>query len=117
MKLVQPKHFSIRPQNLDGRPIARKRTLRVEITPLTMLCVVMVVGAIWMLERLIPVSLVLIAALMMFGTLNPAVQWLERRKVGRGAERAFGKEGRRHGQADPAACAGEQGVAALQSLQ
>ncbi|MBC7513797.1 MAG: AI-2E family transporter [Herminiimonas sp.] len=85
MKLVQPKHFSIRPQNLDAQPIARKRTLRVEITPLTMLCAVMVVGAIWMLERLVPVILVLIAALMMVGTLNPAVQWLERRRVGRNA--------------------------------
>lgn len=85
MKLVQPKQFSIRPQSLDVQPAARTRTLRVEITPFTMLCAVMVVGAIWMLERLIPVILVLIAALMMVGTLNPAVQWLERRKMGRNA--------------------------------
>ena len=85
MKLVQPKHFSIRPQDLDEQPTVRKRTLRVEITPFTMLCAVMVAGAIWALERLVPVILVLIAALMMVGTLNPAVQWLERRKISRNA--------------------------------
>ena len=85
MKLVQPKHFSLRPQDRDAPPAVRKRTLRIEITPFTMLCAVMVAGAIWLLDRLVPAILVLIAALMMVGTLNPAVQWLERRKVSRNA--------------------------------
>ncbi len=85
MKLVQPKHFSIRPHNPAIDPSARRRTLRIEITPFTMLCAALFAGAIWALERLVPVILVLIAALMMVGTLNPAVQWLHRRKVSRNA--------------------------------
>ena len=85
MKLVQPKHFTIRPLDPVTPRNLRKRTLRVEITPVTMLFAVLVAGAIWTLERLVPVILVLIAALMMVGTLNPAVQWVERRKISRNA--------------------------------
>ena len=61
------------------------RTIRVEITAVTMIFAVLLAGAIWALGRLVPVILVLIAALMMVGTLNPAVQWLERRGLSRGA--------------------------------
>ena len=85
MKLVQPKHFSIGPSNPVTQPAPRRRTLHVEITPFTMISAVLVAGAIWTLGRLVPVLLVLIAALMMVGTLNPAVQWLERRNISRNA--------------------------------
>jgi predicted PurR-regulated permease PerM len=61
-----------------------KRTVRVEITAFTMIFAVLIAGAIWALGRLVPVILVLIAALMIVGTLNPAVQWLERRRLSRG---------------------------------
>lgn len=66
-------------------PARVKRTLRIEITAFTMIFAVLLTGAVWALGRLVPVILVLIAALMIVGTFNPAVQWLERRGCSRGA--------------------------------
>jgi predicted PurR-regulated permease PerM len=63
----------------------QKRIWRVEITPLTVALAVLVVGSAWLLIQLSPVLLVLIAALMIVGTLNPAVEWLETRGIRRGA--------------------------------
>lgn len=62
----------------------RRPTLRVEITPLTMIIALCFAGMIWTLGQLVSVILVLIAALMIVGTVNPAVQWLERHRVGHG---------------------------------
>ena len=45
---------------------------------------VFVVASLWLLIRLWPVLLVLVVALIVAGTLNPAVRWLEQRRVGRG---------------------------------
>jgi predicted PurR-regulated permease PerM len=64
--------------------VAQKPTLRVEITPFTMVFAICLAGVIWMLGQLVPVILVLVAALMIVGTVNPAVQWLEARKIKRG---------------------------------
>jgi len=85
MQYPDPRHA--RPSMIDDEvpTAAPKRTLRVEITPLTMIFAVMIAGAIWALGKLVPVILVLIAALMMVGTLNPAVKWLERRGLSRAA--------------------------------
>jgi len=63
----------------------QKRVLRVEITPLTVAVVVLIAGSAWLLIHLLPVLLVLVAALMIVGTLNPAVEWLEARGIRRGA--------------------------------
>jgi len=62
----------------------QKPTLRVEITPFTMIFAVCLAAVVWMLGQLVPVILVLIAALMVVGTMNPAVQWLEAHRIGRG---------------------------------
>jgi len=62
----------------------RKRVLRVEIAPVTILIAVLAMAGIWLLVQLLPVMMVLIAALMIVGTLNPAVEWLEERKIRRG---------------------------------
>jgi predicted PurR-regulated permease PerM len=61
----------------------RKRTLRVEIAPSTIVTIVLIAVGVALLTQLVPVILVLITGLMLVGTLSPAVEWLERRKVGR----------------------------------
>ena len=45
---------------------------------------VLVVAGLWVMTRLLPVVLVLVAALIIVGTLSPAVQWLEERRLRRG---------------------------------
>ena len=65
------------------RPPVRKRTLRIEIAPSTIVTVVAIALATALLTQLVPVILVLITGLMLVGTLSPAVEWLERHKVNR----------------------------------
>jgi putative heme transporter len=62
-----------------------KRVIRFELAPLTILTLVLVLAGLWLLFKLLPVLLVLIAAFFMVGTLNPAVHRLERK----GAKRGF----------------------------
>jgi predicted PurR-regulated permease PerM len=61
-------------------------TRRVEITPKSILFVALGVGACWVIIRLFPVLLVVVAALFLVGTLSPVVEALERR----GLTRAWG---------------------------
>jgi predicted PurR-regulated permease PerM len=61
----------------------RKRTLRIEIAPSTIVTIVSIAVGIALLTQLVPVILVLVTGLMLVGTLSPAVEWLERHKVGR----------------------------------
>jgi predicted PurR-regulated permease PerM len=62
---------------------ARRRTLRIEIAPSTIVTILMIAVALALLTQLVPVILVLVTGLMLVGTLSPAVEWLERHKVGR----------------------------------
>ncbi|MFL6660376.1 MAG: AI-2E family transporter [Massilia sp.] len=66
---------------LPARP--RKRTLRVEIAQSTLVTIVLMVLGLALFAKLVPVLFVLVAAMMLVGTLAPAVSWLERRKVPR----------------------------------
>src|ERR1035441_2198935 len=59
------------------------RVVRFELAPSTMITLVGIIAGLWLLFKLLPVFLVLIAAFFVVGTLNPAVQWLERKGVGR----------------------------------
>ena len=65
-------------------PSEAHRTVRFELAPRTMVTVGLGLLGIWLLGRLVPVLLVLVAALMIVGSLNPVVAALERRKFGRG---------------------------------
>ncbi len=56
---------------------------RIEVAPSTLAAIALMVASIVLLINLVPVILTLIAALMLVGTLNPAVEWLEQRKVHR----------------------------------
>jgi predicted PurR-regulated permease PerM len=64
-------------------PPVRRRTVRIEIAPSTIVTIVSIALAVALLTQLVPVILVLITGLMLVGTLSPAVEWLERHKTGR----------------------------------
>lgn len=63
--------------------VRKKRALRVEIAPRTLYMIVALVVGLALLTQLVPVILVLVVALMLVGTLNPAVEGLEKRKIKR----------------------------------
>ena len=65
-------------------PVSGRRALRIEIAPTTLLIGVAMMAGVWLLVQLWPVLLLLIASLMIVGSLNPAVDWLERRRYRRG---------------------------------
>ncbi|MSU71018.1 MAG: AI-2E family transporter [Opitutus sp.] len=58
---------------------ASRRIVRFELAPRTIFAIALVVAVVWLFVRLVPVLLVLVAALMMVGALNPLVAGLERR--------------------------------------
>ena len=62
----------------------KHRVLRVEVTARTFAFAVLALFGVWLFIRLLPVVLVLVIALMMVGTLGPAVEWLERKQFRRG---------------------------------
>jgi predicted PurR-regulated permease PerM len=62
---------------------ARRRTLRIEIAPSTIVTIVSIAVGVALLTQLVPVILVLVTGLMLVGTLSPAVEWLERHRAGR----------------------------------
>ena len=62
----------------------RARHIRFELSPKTMVALLLVVASLWLLIRLWPVFLVLVVALLVAGTLSPAVRWLEEKHVRRG---------------------------------
>jgi predicted PurR-regulated permease PerM len=58
--------------------------LRFEPTPKGLALTLLAIAVAWVLLRLAPVILVLVAALFLVGTLNPVVDWLESKKWSRG---------------------------------
>jgi putative heme transporter len=58
-------------------------TRRVDITGKSLLRVILALAGCWLLIQLAPVVLVAVVALFLVGTLNPGVEWLERRRIGR----------------------------------
>jgi putative heme transporter len=69
-------------QEVQSQPT---RVIRVEMSPWTILSLVLVIAGLWIFSRLLPVALVLVGALMIVGALGPGVDWLEQRGVRRGA--------------------------------
>ena len=63
---------------------ASRRGVHLSLSPETIVTAVLVVAGLWVLIRLLPVILVLVAALVIVGALSPMVQWLERRHLRRG---------------------------------
>jgi predicted PurR-regulated permease PerM len=56
---------------------------RIEISYRTIVAVVLTVAAIWLLNALLPILMVLVTSLILLGTLNPFVGWIERHGVKR----------------------------------
>jgi len=62
----------------------RPRVIRIEPAPGTVIALLLLIAGLWVLHRLLPVILVLVAALVIVGTISPAVRWLEERRIRRG---------------------------------
>jgi len=65
-------------------PNVRRRVIRIEPSPGTIIALLLLIAGLWVLNRLLPVVLVLVAALVLVGSVSPAVRWLEERRVRRG---------------------------------
>jgi predicted PurR-regulated permease PerM len=74
-----------REQSIERRTEEDNRVLRVEITLSSLFMIVLVLAGVWTLLRLLPVILVLVTALFIVGTLSPAVDWLEAKRIRRSA--------------------------------
>ena len=81
---VPPLATTGRPAEPQRDPGDRARHVSFELSPQTLVALVLVVASLWLLIRLWPVLLVLVVALLVAGTLSPAVRWLEEKRVRRG---------------------------------
>ena len=82
---------TVPPADTTGRPAERQRgtddrtrPVRFELSPKTLVALVLVPASIWLLIKLWPVLLVIVVALLVAGTLSPAVRLLEKKNVRRG---------------------------------
>jgi len=84
-KEIKPDAVSAPPPAENG-PFADKKTrvVRFEVSPATMIQLVLVAAGLWLLVKLWPVFLALVVALLIVGTMSPAVSWMESRRVKRG---------------------------------
>jgi len=82
---IKPGEDSV-PPFPENPPSADKeaRVVRFEVSPATVIQLILVAACLWLLIRLWPVFLVLIVALLIVGTMSPAVSWMEARRVKRG---------------------------------
>ena len=73
-------------QGIAGPPTKeyRPRVIRIEPSPGTIIALLLIIAGLWVLNRLLPVVLVLVAALIIVGTVSPAVRWFEERRMRRG---------------------------------
>ena len=82
---LPPSAVSVPPLS-EREPSAGEKTrvVRIEISPATMIYLILVVACLWLLIQLWPVFLVIVVALLIVGTMSPAVSWMEERRVKRG---------------------------------
>ncbi|MBP1749970.1 MAG: family transporter [Deltaproteobacteria bacterium] len=84
-KEIQPNAVNV-PTPPDGQPSAGEKTrvVRFEMSPATMVQIILILACMWLLIKLWPVLLVLVVALLIVGTMSPAVSLMEARGVKRG---------------------------------
>lgn len=58
--------------------------IRIELSPGTIITLILLIAGLWMLTQLLSVVLVLVAALTIVGAISPAICWLEERRIRRG---------------------------------
>ena len=69
----------------DDKPAGEtKPRLELQIAPRTIFFLLGVIGGVWLLGQLRAVILIVVVALILVGTFDPGVAWLERRGFGRG---------------------------------
>jgi predicted PurR-regulated permease PerM len=84
-KEIRPSAVNVPPLRERRSSVGEKmRVMRFEISPVTMIQIILVLACMWLLIRLWPVILVLVVALLIVGTMSPAVSWMEARRVNRG---------------------------------
>ncbi|WP_207884553.1 AI-2E family transporter [Pseudomonas sp. 30_B] len=69
----------------DQRPPEepRRRVIRLEIAPRTLVLLALTLPGLWVLSRILPVVLVLVSALIIVGSVSPAVRYFEARNMRR----------------------------------
>jgi putative heme transporter len=77
---MTPNQGSAAPPPKENHP----RVIRFEPSPGTIIALLLLIAGLWVLNRLLPVVLVLVAALVIVGSISPAVRWLEERRIRRG---------------------------------
>jgi putative heme transporter len=77
---MMPNPGAAAPTTKENRP----RVIRIELPLGGIAALLLLVAGLWLLNRLLPVVLVLVAALVIVGTVSPAVRWLEERRLHRG---------------------------------
>ena len=55
----------------------RRIVHRVEIAPRTIVAIALTIGAVYLLNALLPILVVIVIALMLVGTLSPSVRWFQ----------------------------------------
>ena len=60
------------------------RALRIELSPRTLIFILLMIAGVWLAIQLWTVFVVLLVALVLVGTFDPLVGWFERRGLGRG---------------------------------
>ena len=84
-KEIEPSASNVPPLPKGQPPAGEKtRVVRFEVSPVTMIQLILALACVWLLIRLWPILLVLIVALLIVGTMSPAVSWMEARGVKRG---------------------------------
>ncbi len=68
----------------NHEPSDQRTTLRIEIAPRTIMLIVLLIAGAWLAVELSAVLIVITVALVMVGTLEPLVSWLEERGFRRG---------------------------------
>lgn len=75
--------------SLSPEPPRRPPAIRIDISIRTIVYVLVVIASIWLISKLTGVLIVVIIALIMVGTIEPIVGWLETRGMGRGVALAL----------------------------
>lgn len=70
----------------DERPPEEKprRVIRIELSARTLILLALIIPGLWVLNRILPVVLVLVSALIIVGSVSPAVRFFEARRISRG---------------------------------
>ena len=82
---IHPNAASVPPLHEHESPTGKQtRVVRFELTSATMIKLILIVASMWLLIRLWEIFLVLVVALLIVGTMSPAVSWMETRRVKHG---------------------------------